>query len=120
MFEGCINLEEAPEINLTDMSEECCQRMFCMNRNSKITTPKITKSPILRCATGASKCYKEMFKGNGNLIEVTCLMTSGYQCDNWLTNCSTTGTFKKAASASWSSGTSAIPSGWTVETYVES
>ena len=120
MFEGCINLEVAPDINLINMSQTCCQRMFCMNRSSKITTPKMTKSPILRADTGATNCYKEMFKGNGNLVEVTCLMTSSFNCDNWLTNCSTTGTFKKAASASWSTGTSGIPSGWTVQTYVES
>ena len=120
MFEGCINLEEAPEINLTNLSQACCQRMFCMDRNYKITTPKMTKSPILRVATGATNCYKEMFKGNGNLVEVTCLMTSSFNCDNWLINCSSTGTFKKASSASWNTGTSGIPSGWAVETYVES
>lgn len=81
MFEGCINLEEAPAINLTNMSQASCKRMFCMNRNSKITTPKMTKSPILHVATPASNCYEEMFKGNGNIVEVTCLIeTSNIAC----------------------------------------
>ena len=119
MFEGCINLETVPEINFTTMAQEACQRMFCMNRNSRITTPKMTKSPVLRCTTHATNCYKEMFKGNGNLIEVTCLLTSPGDTDNWLANCSTSGTFKKASGASWTTGASGIPSGWTVVDYTE-
>ena len=120
MFEGCINLETVPEINFTTLAQSCCKRMFCMNRSSKITTPKMTKSPILRCTTTASSCYEEMFKGNGNLIEVTCLKTDNTNaCANWLVNCSSVGTFKKNQNASWSTGTSGIPSGWTVENYVE-
>lgn len=119
MFEGCINLLEAPNINFTTTAKECCQRMFCMDRNSKITTPKMTKSPILRATKGVTNCYKEMFKGNGNLVEVTCLMTSTFQCQDWLTNCSNTGTFYKASGASWASNTNGIPSGWTTEIYSE-
>ena len=120
MFEGCINLEEPIEINFTTLADQCCFRMFCMDRNNKITTPKMTKSPILRCATGDSKCYEEMFKGNGNLIEVTCLKTDDTNAfSNWLSNTSSTGTFKKASGASWSTGTSGIPSGWTVVDYTE-
>ena len=75
-------------------------RMFLMNRNSKITTPKMTKSPILRCQTPAVDCYKEMFKGNGNINEVTCLITtSGISCTtNWLTNAGNgSGTFRKSS-----------------------
>jgi len=119
MFEKCINLEEGPEPHFTTMAQESCQRMFCMDRSNKITTPKMTKSPILRCTSGATDCYKEMFRGNGNLVEVTCLMESGFQCSNWLANVSSTGTFKKAAGITWASGNSSIPSGWTIEDYVE-
>ena len=81
----------------------------------------MTKSPILRVATGAENCYKEMFKGNGNLVEVTCLLTSTYSCSNWLQNCSSTGTFKKASTSSWTTNSvSGIPSGWTAVDYVGS
>ena len=122
MFEGCINLEIAPEINLENMSQACCKRMFCMNRSSKITTPKMTKSPILRCTQGAANCYEEMFKGNGNLTEVTCLLTSNVSCTtNWLLNVSSTGVFiKSPLKTNWALGNvNSVPSGWTVEDYVE-
>jgi hypothetical protein len=80
MFEGCINLEEGPDINLISVSSSCCcQRMFCMNRNSKITTPKMTKSPVIKNLTfesGSSAVFRDFFKGNGNLVKVTCLITS--------------------------------------------
>ena len=121
MFEGCINLEEPIEINFTTLAQQCCMRMFLMNRNSKITTPKMTKSPILRCANAAQDCYKEMFKGNGNLVEVTCLLYNIFGTVDWLTNCSDTGTFKRLSNSNWATGTtSGIPSGWTVVDYVES
>ena len=124
MFEGCINLEDAgvPELNLIDMSQTCCKRMFCMSRNSKVTTPKMTKSPILRCPTGAINCYEEIFNGNGNLIEVTCLKTDDTDCcKNWMSNTSSSGTFiKSPLKTNWQRNNSGIPSGWTVEDYVES
>lgn len=125
MFEGCINLENesVPEINLIDMSQTCCKRMFCMSRNSKVTTPKMTKSPILRCPTGATNCYEEMFNGNGNLIEVTCLKTDDTDCcKNWLANTSSSGTFiKSPLKANWkTSDNSGVPAGWTIVDYVES
>lgn len=122
MFEGCINLEIAPEINLVNMSQNCCKRMFCMNRSSKITTPKMTKSPILRCTTGVQGCYEEMFKGNGNLIEVTCLLTNDSSATtNWLSNVSSTGIFiKSPLKTNWTNNVSGYPSGWTIKDYVES
>jgi len=131
MFEGCINLEEASELPATSPPNNCYNRMFCMSRTTKLTTPKMTKSPILRAlhisgsgTTSASTtgAYNQMFAGNGNLVEVTCLATSfgTDACKDWLQNCSDTGTFKKAASmSSWPSGTSGIPSGWTIEDYSE-
>jgi hypothetical protein len=121
MFEGCINLEIAPEINLVNMSQNCCKRMFCMNRNNKITTPKMTKSPILRCATGVNGCYEEMFKGNGNLTEVTCLLTNNSNATtNWLVNVSSTGTLiKSPLKNNWPNNVSGYPSGWIIEDYVE-
>lgn len=121
MFEGCINLETAPEISLINMAQTCCMRMFCMNRNSMIMTPKMTKSPILSCKTTVIDCYKEMFKGNGNLAEVTCLKEDDVNaCTDWLTNCSSTGIFYKSSlKNNWPRTTGGIPSGWTVENYTE-
>jgi hypothetical protein len=106
MFEGCINLEEPIEINFTTLSQQCCMRMFCMNRTSKITTPKMTKSPILRCNTAAQDCYKEMFEGNGNLNEITCLLTNNISATAaWVQYAGTdTGTFYKHPNKTWSLG----------------
>lgn len=122
MFEGCINLEEAPNIELTTAAQNCCKRMFCMSRTTKLITPKLTKGPVLKISTLLNTCFNEMFKGNGNLVEVTCLATAGMSgnCGDWLLNCSSTGTFYKANGASWGSGNGAIPSGWTTQIYVES
>ena len=123
MFEGCINLEEPIEINFTTLSQQCCFRMFCMNRTAKITTPKMTKSPILKCNTAATDCYKEMFEGNGNLNEITCLLTSSTGgTTDWVKYAGAdTGTFYKHPSKNdWpNNNASGIPTGWTVEDYVE-
>ena len=119
MFEGCINLLEGPELPATTSAQECYQRMFCMNRNAKITTPKMTKSPIIRINGAGSNCLKEMFKGNGNLVEITCLATTTSGASNWLQYGSSTGTFKKPSTVTWARSVSGIPSGWTIEDYVE-
>ena len=124
MFEECINLEEAININFTTLTQQCCMRMFCMNRSSKITTPKMTKSPILRAQQAATDCYKEIFVGNGNLNEITCLITStGIDCtSNWVKNVGNgTGTFyKNKYKTDWAyNATAGVPIGWTVEDYVE-
>lgn len=121
MFEGCISLVEAPELPATTLIDECYFRMFCMSRTAKLTTPAMTKSPILPATSLGSKAgvYKEMFKGNGNLTEVICLASKNRVAacfTDWLLNCSDTGVFKKDPSATWDSGdaAAAIPSGWTV------
>lgn len=115
MFEGCIGLLEAPELPALMLDISCYNKMFCMSRTSKLTTPKMTKSPILASRNGQTSCYAGMFQGNGNLTEVTCLLNpDSNKTADWLTNCSTTGVFKKRAEYTWPVGTSGIPSGWTV------
>jgi hypothetical protein len=122
MFEGCINLEEAIDIKFTSLYQQCCQKMFCMNRTSKITTPKMTKSPILKCNISALDCYKEMFMGNGNLSEITCLLTDSESATaSWVSNAGTpSGMFYKHPDKTWTEGSiHGVPSGWTVVNYVE-
>ena len=97
-------------------------RMFCMDRLSKITTPKMTKSPILRAHEAATDCYKEMFKGNGNLNEITCLLTNDVNATGaWVQYAgAATGTFYKHPSKTWTLGHDySVPSGWNVVDYVE-
>ena len=58
-----------------------------------------------------------MFSGCSNLNSVVCLATTNISlntCINWLNGVAATGTFTKAPGATWGSGVSGIPSGWTV------
>lgn len=123
MFEGCVKLIEGPEIMATTVSgSTALNRMFCMNRNSKVTAA-MTKSPILRITNPAAyaNTYQQLFCGNGNITEVTMLAPNGNNLSftSWLANTSASGVIKKLASTTLQSGVSGVPSGWTTETYSE-
>lgn len=122
MFEGCTSLVEAPEILATTVSGEgALNRMFCMNRNSKVTAA-MTKGPVLRITNTNSynNTYQQLFCGNGNLVEVTVLIEgTNRSFTNWLNNVSSTGVIKTLSGTTFTSGVSGLPSGWTTETYVE-
>lgn len=113
MFDGCIALTNAPALLATTLASNCYSYMFrgCT---------ALTDAPSLRAVTLASSCYHYMFYGCTNLNHVIALFTdtpgSNYTKD-WLDGVSATGTFVKNSSATWDvSGSSGIPSGWTVET----
>lgn len=114
MFYNCTSLVKAPEIYATTTAPYCCTQMFY-----KCTS--LGKSPILRSTTLTSSCYSSMFYGCTSLSEVICLATdisAEYCLFNWTNNVASTGDFYKAASmSSWPTGTSGIPSGWTVSNY---
>lgn len=63
-----------------------------------------------------------MFYGCTSLNEITCLATdlSETECTlNWLFNVASTGTFHKAPEMTgWTTSTSGIPAGWTVEDHI--
>lgn len=90
MFQGCTNLEEAPIMPLTTL----------------------TPSHFARCFQGCSK-----------LDKITMLATdiSANNClYSWVQSVAASGTFVKAASmTTLPTGVNGIPSGWTVEDYVE-
>ena len=120
MFESCTSLVTAPEILATTVSgATALNRMFCMNRNSKVTAA-MTKGPVLRITNSSSydHVYQQLFCGNGNLVEITVLF-SGTTNNNWLKNVSSTGVIKTLSGTTFSSGASGLPSGWTTETYSE-
>lgn len=122
MFEGCTSLVEAPEIMATTVSgDTALQRMFCMNRSSKVTAA-MTKGPILRIINPAAyaNVYQQLFCGNGSLTEVT-IITQGTNLSfsNWL-NYTNSGVIKKLSTTTLTSGADGVPSGWTTEDYVES
>ena len=121
MFEGCTSLVEGPEIMATTIgataSTSCMQRMFCMNRNSKVTAA-MTKGPVLRIVgpTIAAGTYTQLFCGNGNLTEVTILAEgTNLTFTNWLQNVSSSGVIKKLSTTTLTSGANGKPSGWSYE-----
>ena len=110
MFSGCTGLTTAPELPANTLAAHCYQEMF--SRCTGLTT-----APVLPATTLVNSCYDRMFYRCSNLNSVVCLATTNitqYTCSNWLNGVAATGTFTKATGATWESGVSGIPSGWTV------
>ena len=112
MFYGCTNLTTASELPATTLANSCYASMFqdCTS---------LTTAPALPATTLVHRCYNFMFSGCTKLNSVTCLATdiSAVECTNyWLNGVAATGTFTKAESMTgWTTGSSGIPSGWTVK-----
>ena len=110
MFSRCIRLQDAPELPATNLADGCYMNMF---DNCKA----LASAPELKAATLVSGCYAFMFRDCTLLGNVTCLATnpgSGYT-DDWLSGVPSSGTFIKKSGVTWPSGSSGIPSGWTVQ-----
>lgn len=112
MFYGCTSLTKAPVLPVTTLADHCYYYMF-------YGCTALTKAPELPATTLATYCYQEMFNGCTNLNYIKCLATdiSVYNCTyNWVNGVASTGTFVKAAGMSrWTTGSSGIPTGWTIE-----
>ena len=112
MFFGCDNLTTAPELPATTLADSCYKWMFggCYS---------LTTAPELPATTLANWCYQNMFYGCNNLNYIKILATdiSASRClYDWVNGVSPTGTFVKAEGVEIPTGTSGIPSGWTVQT----
>lgn len=110
MFSGCTGLSSAPELPATTLAESCYKGMFrgCI---------ALTTAPELPALYLEDYSYKEMFYGCSNLNYIKMLATTLFEDDlyNWVNGVSATGTFVKNPSATWNvTGSSGIPSGWTV------
>ena len=112
MFGGCISLTTAPELPATELAYNCYQSMF-----SGCTS--LTTAPELPAMEVVAHCYYYMFSGCTFLNHITCLATdiSATNCTYyWVNGVASTGTFVKHPDMNdWTTGTSGIPSGWTVE-----
>lgn len=113
MFYGCTSLNTAPELPATTLEITCYGRMF-----SGCTS--LTTAPELPATTLSSNCYGSMFENCSNLNYIKALFTttpSDSYTMNWVSGVSATGTFVKSSSATWDlTGTSGVPSGWTIQT----
>lgn len=110
MFSRCIRLQDAPELPATNLAEGCYMNMFDNCR-------ALASAPKLKAAKLVPECYAYMFRDCALLGNVTCLATNpgaGYT-DDWLSGVPSSGTFVKKSGVSWPSGSSGIPSGWTVQ-----
>ena len=111
MFSGCTSLTTGPELPATTLASTCYQNMFkgCTS---------LTTAPELPATTLAYNCYNQMFRDCSSLNYIKMLATdkSANGCLwNWVSGVSSTGTFVKYTNmTSLSTGTSGIPSGWTV------
>lgn len=110
MFQGCTSLVNAPQLPATVLARSCYGAMFegCTS---------LVNAPDLPASTLVQDCYDGMFEQCRSLNNIKCLATSGVNQNNltdWTLRVSSAGTFTKAAGVTWPTGTSGIPSGWTV------
>jgi len=114
MFQSCTSLTTAPELPATTLKESCYYGMF-------ISCTSLTTAPELPATTLVDQCYHVMFTHCTNLNYIKCLATNVDDggtlnaLGGWVEGVSSTGTFVKHPSATWSTGVSGIPSGWTVQ-----
>ena len=116
MFYDCTSLTTAPTLPATTLASSCYQDMF--NGCTSLTT-----APELPATTLADYCYTNMFSGCTNLNYIKCLATSISANDctyRWVSGVALAGTFVKNPSiSSWTTGTSGIPTNWTVQDAAE-
>ena len=112
MFSGCTSLATAPSIlPATSLTHQCYGSMFS-------GCSSLTAAPALPATTLASICYVSMFRGCTKLNYIKMLATdiSAEGClRSWVDGVASTGTFvKNPTMTSLPTGSSGIPSGWTV------
>ena len=112
MFANCISLTQAPVLPATNLAEKCYENMF-----SGCTS--LTNAPELPATNLVYACYRNMFTDCTNLNYIKILATNFSTNDNcfvnWVDGVASSGTFVKKANATFPSGVSGIPNGWTVQ-----
>ena len=138
MFENCTLLTKTPKLPATTISTWCYYFMFkgCTSLTTVSQLPAITlqdicyagmfenctsltTSPELIATTLASYCYSAMFRGCTSLNNIKLAYTGNFNADyfsNWVDGVSATGDFYYNGTDT-TTGTSAIPTGWTIHTF---
>ena len=143
MFNGCKSLISAPTLSAKTLAKSCCYRMF--NSCKSLTSApdilpaetlaegcytsmfrncsSLEKAPVLPAKTLVTECYEQMFDGCEKLNYIKALFTTAPGTDfmtNWVRYVASAGTFVMNKDAEWTAadntGTSGIPSGWTIQT----
>ena len=111
MFQVCTSLVDAgDELPATTLADYCYYAMFSQCSN-------LERAPMLPAEALVQGCYFSMFQRCSKLNYITCLATNtgASQCTtNWVYGVSSTGTFIKQPTASFTTGVDGIPSGWNV------
>ena len=112
MFFNCTSLTTAPELPATTLAYACYSGMFT-------NCTSLTTAPALPATTLAERCYGGMFFNCTSLNYIKCLATDipTLECTySWVRDVAPKGTFvKNPDMASWKTGDSGIPTGWTVQ-----
>ena len=142
MFQGCTSLTVAPELPATTLANFCYQYMFASCKNLTVAPElpvstlkqhcyvgmfqnciSLTRAPELPATTLAFTCYDYMFYGCTNLNYIKAMFTTTPSTTytlNWVSGVASTGTFVKNSAATWDvTGSSGIPTGWTIQTVNE-
>ena len=117
MFDGCTSLTTAPELPTTTMVEGCYRYMF-------YNCTSLTSAPELPATTLANTCYASMLRKCSSLNEIKIAYTGDFSgtgvptnaFSNWVNGVAATGTLYYNGSDT-TTGVSAIPSGWNVQTF---
>jgi len=136
MYQGCSSLVTPPQLPALNLARECYQGMFmsCTAMTSMPALPatdlqrscydsmfygctSLTATKELPAQTIARSAYYRMFYNCTSLGYVKCLATyiGSSGTSDWLVNVAASGTFVKDPTMTWSSGSSGIPSGWSVQ-----
>lgn len=107
MFYGCVSLTIPPtELNITQGGEHSFDQMFegCTS---------LKRTPVMK---NLNSSFNGMFRGCTLLERVECLIEDTTISHNqWLHNVAANGVFIKHPNATWTAGSSGIPSGWVIE-----
>jgi hypothetical protein len=113
MYYGCTAMTDPGIISATSVATYCCYGMYY--KCSSLQT-----GPDLLATSLASYCYYYMFSQctSLNRIKMLAITLDGYYpLSYWMNGVSSSGTFIKNAQATWTnSGSSGVPTGWTVIT----
>lgn len=115
MFKGCTALTTAPTLTPTTLASGCYQYMFeeCSS---------LTKGPDIKATTLANACFNRMFGWGANkinTIKIAILNWNTSYSPDWLVSAPNSGTIYAPTGSDIAnySGTSGVPSGWTVVYY---
>lgn len=109
MFAGCPRLVNPPSLPATTLAVECYYQMFSACR-------ALTTGPVLPAKTLVGNCYGGLFENCTNLNSVTTYaddISASYCITLWLDGVAASGTLHNLGNATYPSGASGIPSGWT-------